>query len=340
MGGTLLISSDGSNTATTGGDIAGGPGDYSVTGLGSTVSLSSNLGTGVLLGDVLTLIQASPPVAQFATPSNSGSSTAFGSNSTFVSETTAVGASSNTSRADHTHGGISLITASSSNTLQRGTFNLRPGSNVSFGLTDSDSDGELDTVTINGAAGGGSSPSSATWNVPMLLQSTKASADTPDDDFTGTSLDAKWTATDGTAGTVSLLGGAGSGVYQVGARDGWINFMVGTSAGDSVDLRQDYTLPDGKCIVAYVTFAIDNSAALAGNNEMWVGIGVNDNDSGPYSGAAGQTATIIFDTDANGTWRILGIASTVPNLIGTAPATSIQQALTGVFMRIDRSGLN
>jgi uncharacterized protein (DUF2141 family) len=70
FGGTLLVSSTGSNTATTGGDIAGGPGDYSVTRLRSTVSLASNLATGVSLGDVLTIVQASPAVAQFATPSN------------------------------------------------------------------------------------------------------------------------------------------------------------------------------------------------------------------------------------------------------------------------------
>jgi hypothetical protein len=72
MGGTTLIISDGSNSGSTGGDLAGDPGDYDVVGLGGTVSLGSNLSTGVALGDVLTIIQASPATARFATPSNSG----------------------------------------------------------------------------------------------------------------------------------------------------------------------------------------------------------------------------------------------------------------------------
>lgn len=70
MGGTTLISSDGSNSGYTGGDVLGEPGDVSVVGLGSTVSLSSNLGTGVVLGDVLTIIQETPALARFATSSN------------------------------------------------------------------------------------------------------------------------------------------------------------------------------------------------------------------------------------------------------------------------------
>jgi hypothetical protein len=74
MGGTTLIISDGSNSGSTGGDLAGDPGDYDVVGLGGTVSLGSNLSTAVALGDVLTIIQVSPVVARFATSSNSSSS--------------------------------------------------------------------------------------------------------------------------------------------------------------------------------------------------------------------------------------------------------------------------
>jgi hypothetical protein len=72
MGGTTLIISDGSNSGSTGGDLAGDPGDYDVVGLGGTVSLGSNLSTAVALGDVLTIIQASPATARFSTPSNVG----------------------------------------------------------------------------------------------------------------------------------------------------------------------------------------------------------------------------------------------------------------------------
>lgn len=156
-GDTWLDFSAGSNTAegniSGAGDVVGDPGDYTVVGLRRVVSLASNMG-GSTIGDVLTIIQANPRLATFATPSNTGGA-AFGSNSTRVSETVSVGFSSNTSRADHLHDGIGTITASSSNTMQRGTFNLRAGTNVAFGLTDTDGDGEFDTLTIGASAAGG-----------------------------------------------------------------------------------------------------------------------------------------------------------------------------------------
>lgn len=179
------------------------------------------------------------------------------------------------------------------------------------------------------------SASSAAWNVPSLLNSTKSSADTPDDDFDGTSLDVKWTAVDGGAGTVSLLAGAGAGIYQVGGRNGWIQFLVGTSSGDGVTLRQDYTLPDGACIVAPLAFSIDWAAQPA-NNEVWLGIGVNDNDGGITAGAAGQTALVFFDTDANG-WRTLAYDGSA--VIGVDRTTRTAIAPMAYF-RISRSGLN
>lgn len=182
------------------------------------------------------------------------------------------------------------------------------------------------------------------WNaihvipVPDLLNSEKSSADTPDDDFPGTSLDAKWTVVDGGSGTVALLAGSGAGIYQVGARTGWIHFQVGTASGDGVELRQDYTLPDGKCIVAYLSFAMDWGAATPANNEAWFGIGVNNNDGGVFSATAGQTANLLIDTDASG-WRVQGLSATTPTLIGSTEPTNSGSAV-GVFVRIDRSGLN
>ena len=74
--GSVLDYSSGSNTASGdvsgGGDVVGSPGDSSVVGLRSQVSLASNIGGGSV-GDVLTILQASPRLAAFATSSNSGS---------------------------------------------------------------------------------------------------------------------------------------------------------------------------------------------------------------------------------------------------------------------------
>jgi hypothetical protein len=83
-----------------------------------------------------------------------------GSNSTQVREVSTAGASTTLwSPYDHAHDGIGTITASSSNTMQRGTWNIRPGSGIALSLTDTDGDGEFDTTTIvnTGSSGGGSS---------------------------------------------------------------------------------------------------------------------------------------------------------------------------------------
>jgi hypothetical protein len=86
----------------------------------------------------------------------SGAAVSAGSNSTRVSEVSTAGASTTLwSPFDHAHDGIGTITASSSNTMQRGTWNIRPGSGIAIGLTDTDGDGEFDTATISTTSGGG-----------------------------------------------------------------------------------------------------------------------------------------------------------------------------------------
>lgn len=126
-----------------------------------------------------------------------------GSNSTRVREVSTAGASSTLwSPYDHAHDGIGTITASSSNTLQRGTVNLRAGSNIVFGLTDSDGDGELDTVTIAGAAagGGGSSLTVADEGSPLSTAATTL-------DFVGAGVTASGS---GATKTITIAGGGGS----------------------------------------------------------------------------------------------------------------------------------
>lgn len=95
----------------------------------------------------------------------SAATVSAGSNSTRVREISTAGASTSLwSPFDHAHDGIGTITASSSNTMQRGTFNLRTGNGISFGLTDTDGDGELDTMTIHSSGGGGGSGGSSNYS--------------------------------------------------------------------------------------------------------------------------------------------------------------------------------
>jgi hypothetical protein len=114
-----------------------------------------------------------------------GGAVTFGSNSTRVSEDPLAGVSADSSRADHRHDGIGTITASSSNTMQRGTWNIRPGSGIALSLSDSDGDGEFDTTTIintgSGGGGGGGGGSGAVTAVYRVFTST---SDTHNPDVT------------------------------------------------------------------------------------------------------------------------------------------------------------
>jgi hypothetical protein len=107
-----------------------------------------------------------------------------GSNSTRVREVSTAGASTTLwSPFDHAHDGIGTITASSSNTMQRGTWNIRAGTGIALALTDADGDGEFDTTTIVATGGGGGSGSGAL----TLLATTLLGADAADITITGLS---------------------------------------------------------------------------------------------------------------------------------------------------------
>lgn len=97
----------------------------------------------------------------FQVGGSSGGSVSYGSNSNRVAALSAAGASTLVSRADHVHDGIATVTASSSNTLNRGTLNLRAGTGIALALSNTDGGAGLDTVTIQNIAapGGGGSVS-------------------------------------------------------------------------------------------------------------------------------------------------------------------------------------
>jgi hypothetical protein len=94
-----------------------------------------------------------------------------GSNSTRVREVSTAGASTTLwSPFDHAHDGIGTITASSSNTMQRGTWNIRPGAGIALSLTDTDGDGEFDTTTIVNTGVPGPAGSGGGSSLPTFVQ--------------------------------------------------------------------------------------------------------------------------------------------------------------------------
>lgn len=177
-------------------------------------------------------------------------------------------------------------------------------------------------------------PVSGAENVKSLLQSIKGSADTLDDEFPGSTLDAKWTAVDGTAAAIELWDAAGAGVFQV--RDGMLFMKVGTASGDSVEIRQDHALADAKCVIMPVFFAIDHDGAASANNEISVMLGVNQDDTGIIAGTAGLTQTVLLDTEASGAIRLAQYDGTTAS--GEGGASNWYVGCT--MLRIDRDGLD
>lgn len=185
---------------------------------------------------------------------------------------------------------------------------------------------DIDHTGIPGVPAGGAG------SVPDLLNS-PAPGGGNDAEFTGAIT--PFTAIDGGSGTVTLNQGSGTGVYDTGTRSGWVLMQPGTASGENVLFKQDVTLADGACIVAYCAFALDEAGTASANNEIALGIAVNDNDTGPFSGAAGQTLAAELDAEASGAMRIIAFDGT--SSLGELPGSTT--SVGGWFVRIDRSGL-
>lgn len=169
-----------------------------------------------------------------------------------------------------------------------------------------------------------------------ILDVKPGSADTPDDDFSSGSLDAKWTAVYGSSGTVDLFAtGTTIATYDLASRPGWLMVQVGKNLGNKVYLRQDYTLPDGNSIVA--AFACNsgfNTVAGAVNNSLAYGIAVNSTDSDISSG----TYTYIYADTQNLTGpRPIIVSSVGSNYTGPDNCMGLGNV---IYFRISRVGTN
>ena len=158
------------------------------------------------------ILASSPTAAAWVPDAGGGGTVSAGSNSTRVSGNASAGASSTLwSPFDHRHDGIGTITASASNTLQRGTWNIRAGSGIALLLTDADGDGAFDTTTIENtraAGGGGAAPSAQEHNeaaAAVLVDATAAGdAGSRADHFSGTSLGGAWSSEATAASTLTV----------------------------------------------------------------------------------------------------------------------------------------
>jgi hypothetical protein len=157
----------------------------------------------------------------------------------------------------------------------------------------------------------------------------KPTIDTPDDEFGSSTLDGKWTAVTGSSGTVDLAETGEVEKYDLATRPGWLLMQAGSAADQKVELRQDFTLPDGASIVVAMSNAISVEGNSIVNNELWSGISINDNDAG-Y--AAGEYSAIFNDVQANGYRPAFYDGSDLSGLALSTPMGTMQ------YFRMDRDG--
>jgi hypothetical protein len=164
-----------------------------------------------------------------------------------------------------------------------------------------------------------------------LLNSTKSSADTPDDEFDGGSLDVKWTVVSGSSGTVDFLEAGDVAKYELDTTNNVLMMQTGDLATNEVELRQDWTLGDGESIIVALSFAHEFQGSTSSNNEHQAGLALNDTDTGHRDG---NYMWIGFDIDAT---KGVAIVSYDGVTLVTIDLEAGNSPITG-FLRILRDG--
>ena len=164
------------------------------------------------------------------------------------------------------------------------------------------------------------------------INTTKGSLDldTPDDEFIGDTLDAKWTVTNGHTGTVDMFEAGNLQIYDHTTRDGALLVQTGRDSGWDVNIRQDYTLPDQRSITVALQPSMCMDGVLA-NNELQIGICLNSTDSGPEDAAY---LMLFMDSQAGGQ-RIISWTGAIPGEL-TTPASGLG---TDIYLRFIRDDL-
>ena len=163
----------------------------------------------------------------------------------------------------------------------------------------------------------------------------KPTTDTPDDDFDSATLDGKWTAVSGSVGTVGLLDTTNTSKYDLSTRPGTLLLQVGRDGtAREVELRQDYTIPDGESLVAAVSVAMPMDDVGADGGEIEIGISLNQTDTGPEDG------TYVRMIVAAGTTSNVGISAFDGTTVkrSYAPAGDGTNNAQTFYLRIVRSG--
>ncbi len=133
----------------------------------------------------------------------------------------------------------------------------------------------------------GASPS--TNRVFDLLNSTKDTIDTLDDEFESTTLDAKWTVLQGDIGTVDPLSRTNQEIYDLTTRPGWLLMQVGNDGSQKVSMWQDLILADGESVILAVSpswLAGPNNTVDANSHQILLTLNTSTTDETPATNAA------------------------------------------------------
>jgi hypothetical protein len=165
------------------------------------------------------------------------------------------------------------------------------------------------------------------WNINMR----KAVADTPDEEFnSSTHFAGLWTVVDGSTGTINLIGSTG-GVYHLYPDRSVLVMQL--SNGNNVKLRQQFTLPTGKSMIAKVALGGHAKGTNVVNNELQAIFGFGGSTAAVDGGSAGTYSALYLDTDTTNKYEVLGFNGTV-STIDTDRFWMVGQP---VYLRIARS---
>lgn len=130
------------------------------------------------------------------------------------------------------------------------------------------------------------------------------------------------------AGTVDLYAAtSGVEVCDISTRNGELLLQAGNGTGDDVFLKVDYTIPDGKGVLWKMSGATQGI-----NNSSQCGVGVNNNDTSPQSGAWFE---ILLDAQSLGQRALM--QSSVGTIGPASLADDVYEHLWGAIVRRDES---
>lgn len=132
------------------------------------------------------------------------------------------------------------------------------------------------TFSKVGAAGGGGGIAGA-YDIEAAASYADAGFS---DEFDAGTLDGQWTAVNLGAGTVAMLTRPGSGLYDLATRPG--SLLVQPKMALNAGLRIDGMIGSGEQMIIAMTTPIPRGAD--GANDVWVGLGMNNNDTAPNAG--------------------------------------------------------